>query len=249
MNGIVGVAGYEECAKQIGFSLNSMQRRGFSGAGILSHRSTMFHLKKNLGSLSEVFTEDAFESLVGDVALGSVQLLPHDNLQVHELQPFLIHHPIEAGMVFEGSLSNEKYLRDSLFEGGGYRCVSRAQAELVLGWVVQGLQETAFDFETLKKSVELFQGLAQGAYCAIGLLPNSSLFGFRGTFGTRPLLLGKRNDLEGISFMLVSDLEVCRQQGYTVEHECAPGEMILIEKAVVAAEKMEWVVRTSRLAT
>ena len=125
--GVFGVwAPGEEVAKLTFYGLYALQHRGQESAGIAvsdGHNITVF---KDMGLVSQVFTESALESLVGYIAIGHTRYSTAGGQSKRNIQPLFTKNA--AGDVFisiahNGNLVNSDAIRQRL-EAEGIQFVS-----------------------------------------------------------------------------------------------------------------------------
>jgi amidophosphoribosyltransferase len=72
--GLFGVYNHPEAANLVYLGLYALQHRGQESAGICTYDGKYLHLERDLGLVSEIFSEDRLKELPGPVAMGHVPL-------------------------------------------------------------------------------------------------------------------------------------------------------------------------------
>src|ERR1035437_10667631 len=92
MCGIIGLSGYKGVINDLLFGLTTLQHRGQSSCGIVTFED-VFHSKKDLGVISNVFNEEVMQKLPGHTGLGHVRYATQGTDELLNTQPFTINYP------------------------------------------------------------------------------------------------------------------------------------------------------------
>src|SRR6476469_5247723 len=89
--GVFGIyAPEEDVAKLTYFGLYALQHRGQESAGIATFEGEKVHLHKDMGLVSQVFSESKLNQLPGDIAVGHTRYSTTGSSRVVNAQPALV---------------------------------------------------------------------------------------------------------------------------------------------------------------
>ena len=203
-------------------ALYSLQHRGHVSAGITVNDEQKFTTVKELGMVSEVFTEKALKKLPdGKIAVGHVRYTSDVALDRAANQPLVIRYK-EGSIAISnnGSITNFPEIRKEL-ERGGSIFQSNSNAELMAYVIATERIQT----ENLEDAVLRAMKRLKGAYSTVICAP-TRLIGFRDIYGFRPLCVGKLKD----SYIFTSESCVLETIGATLIRDVKPGEMVVVDE-------------------
>ena len=203
-------------------ALYSLQHRGHVSAGITVNDEQKFTTVKELGMVSEVFTEKALKKLPdGKIAVGHVRYTSDVALARAANQPLVIRYK-EGSIAISnnGSITNFPEIRKEL-ERGGSIFQSNSNAELMAYVIATERIQT----ENLEDAVLRAMKRLKGAYSTVICAP-TRLIGFRDIYGFRPLCVGKLKD----SYIFTSESCVLETIGATLIRDVKPGEMVVVDE-------------------
>lgn len=243
--GVFGVwAPGEDVARLTYFGLYALQHRGQESAGIATSDGTNILVYKDMGLVSQVFTEEALSTLRGHMAVGHVRYSTAGASRWENAQPTL--GPTAYGTIavaHNGNLTNTDELAANLGVGEGGASASAAGASAGSAGPAGGIfaalgfnPATATDTmmltalighhgETTRDS-SLFEALQsllpqlQGAF-SLAFMDEGALYAARDPQGFRPLVLGMIEDHEGAAPSTSSQLGISELQT-EVAHAAAP---------------------------
>jgi amidophosphoribosyltransferase len=237
MCGIVGIMGTPQASSEAYQALQMLQHRGQDSAGILSvdSESGKFHLHKELGQVSQVFTKENLQPLTGNLAIGHTRYSTIGKIKSADLQPMAISLPVGMGMVHNGNVSNYQKLKQKLVSRQRI-FMSDNDLEIILHSMAESFASSRATsktlFQSLCLSVQDVLETTEGGFSVIGLLGTEGLFAFRDPHGIRPLVLGQRTDETGqTAFCLTSETCALKFLGYEVVRDLQPGELIWIDSS------------------
>jgi amidophosphoribosyltransferase len=155
---------------------------------------------------------------------------------LREVQPLTLNYPYGIGLVHNGNVVNYGELRLRLQEEKKRLCFSSSDTEALLNWLASELKGAAF--EHLREAVRSVFKEVKGSYSVVGVLAGTGIFAFRDPNGIRPLVLGKRDNAGGVSYMVASEtiaLQVC---GYEQVRDLEPGELLVLEENPSGAPRL-----------
>lgn len=225
--GVFGVwAPGEEVAKLSFFGLYALQHRGQESAGIATSDGKKILVYKDMGLVSQVFSESALESLVGHIAVGHTRYSTTGASHWRNAQPTLGRTSSgTVALAHNGNLTNTADLLRMLQERypdqtsneitGGNTTDTAVLTALMAGDLDHTLEATAL--ELLPK--------VKGAFCLV-FMDETTLYAARDPQGVRPLVLGR---LER-GWVVASESAALDIVGASFVREIEPGELIAIDE-------------------
>ena len=225
--GVFGVwAPGEEVAKLTYFGLYALQHRGQESAGIATSNGKKLAVYKDMGLVSQVFSESALESLRGHVAIGHTRYSTTGSSSWRNAQPTLGR--TASGTValgHNGNLTNTAELLEMLRSQypdqsdneitGGNTTDTAVLTALLAGNPDNSLEGTAM--ELLPK--------VRGAFSLV-FMDEQTLYAARDPQGVRPLVLGRLNS----GWVVASESAALDIVGASFVREVEPGELIVIDE-------------------
>ncbi|CAB4637258.1 unannotated protein [freshwater metagenome] len=225
--GVFGVwAPGEEVAKLTYFGLYALQHRGQESAGIATSNGKKLTVYKDMGLVSQVFSESALESLVGHVAIGHTRYSTTGSSSWRNAQPTLGR--TASGTValgHNGNLTNTAELLEMLRSRypdqsdneitGGNTTDTAVLTALLAGNPDNSLENTAMELLPL----------VRGAFCLV-FMDEQTLYAARDPQGVRPLVLGRLNS----GWVVASESAALDIVGASFVREVEPGELIVIDE-------------------
>jgi amidophosphoribosyltransferase len=225
--GVFGVwAPGEEVAKLTYFGLYALQHRGQESAGIATSNGKKLTVYKDMGLVSQVFSESALESLLGHVAIGHTRYSTTGSSSWRNAQPTLGR--TASGTValgHNGNLTNTAELLEMLRNRypdqseneitGGNTTDTAVLTALLAGNPDNSLEGTAL--ELLPK--------VRGAFSLV-FMDEQTLYAARDPQGVRPLVLGRLNS----GWVVASESAALDIVGASFVREVEPGELISIDE-------------------
>jgi amidophosphoribosyltransferase len=216
--GVFGIYTREDdVAKLTYYSLYALQHRGQESAGIAVSDGKETLLLKDMGMVSQVFSERDLKNLKGHMAIGHVRYSTTGSAFWENAQPVQV--PRRGGSVFvahNGNLINTVELRDAL-KAEGARFRSTSDTEVVAVMLARSRETSIVD-----AAKEVIPRLS-GAYSLV-IMTEDKLLGIRDPFGIRPLCVGKYMDGYAVSSESAG-LDII---GAEYIREIEPGEMAVI---------------------
>ncbi|MHB0898102.1 MAG: amidophosphoribosyltransferase, partial [Spirochaetales bacterium] len=158
------------------YGLFALQHRGQESAGIAAYDGRVINSKKNLGLVSQVFSEADIESLSGCLAIGHNRYSTTGSSNVRNAQPFLIdsrHGPI--ALAHNGNIVNAGEIRKRLLDRG-VGLTSASDTELMI------MDLAGSDKKTWVSRIRAAMGSWVGAFSFVALTPEG-VFAARDPWG------------------------------------------------------------------
>ncbi len=232
MCGIVGFYGKQDVVYDLVSGLTALQHRGQDSAGIVTFEKT-FHIKKGLGLVSDVFKEKNFKRLTGNIGIGHVRYTTQGGNELLNVQPFAVNYPFGLAMVHNGNVINFKELRKTLYEEHHRLLETSNDLELLLYTLASELEIKDLknlSVDDIFDSVQATQQKVRGAYSTITMIANRGCLVFNDPYGIRPLVMGKRETEDGVTYGFASESTCFDYLGYETISNLEPGQIIFIDK-------------------
>jgi amidophosphoribosyltransferase len=201
------------------YGLYALQHRGQESAGIAVADGKEILCYKDMGLVSEVFSEGTLRELKGNAAIGHVRYSTTGSSNVLNAQPLVSKYKLGSIAIgHNGNLVNAEVIRELLEEGGTIFQTS-IDSEVIINLIARGAKRGIE-----RAIVDAIQAI-KGSY-AIVMLTEDMLIGVRDPHGIRPLCIGKLND----SYILSSESCALDAIGAEFIRDVKPGEIIIINK-------------------
>jgi len=224
--GVFGVFGPGlDVARVTFFGLFSLQHRGQESAGIAVTDGTTMTLTRDMGLVSQVFTEERLVSMSGDMAIGHTRYSTTGSSLLCNAQPVVVETKFgPLALAHNGNLVNTTILRREL-EAYGVEFEGSTDSEVIARLIAY---ESA-NQPTLIDAIRLAVSRMKGAY-SIVMMTHDTVYGLRDPWGIRPMCLGRLN---GKFFVLASESCALDAVGAVFAQEVGAGELVqLTEEGV-----------------
>jgi amidophosphoribosyltransferase len=219
MCGVFGIYGPErDVARLSYFGLFALQHRGQESAGIAVSDRGRLTVLREMGLVSQVFSEQKLRGLRGQVAIGHSRYSTTGSTHWTNAQPIVQHGRARTvALGHNGNLTNTGDLRAELVEEG-VRLHSTSDTEVIAALIAR-------DERPFEEAVAAAMTRIEGAFSAV-VLSEGKLIGFRDPDGIRPLVLGRLDD----DWLLASESCAFDLLGAEFERDVAPGELVVIDE-------------------
>ena len=221
--GIFGIYSNEnsqvDVAKMTYFGLYALQHRGQESAGIAVSDGNKILIYKDLGLVSQVFTDENLSTFHGNIAIGHVRYSTTGSNNWRNSQPLL--KKFNGGtfsLAHNGNLINQTELKTKL-EKENIPFYTSSDSEIICNLMISGNEKD------IEKAVKLASQQLKGAYCEV-IMTEDKLIGVKGEKGFHPLALGRQGD----SYILASENCAFSLIGAEYIREIEAGEMVVIDK-------------------
>ncbi|MEN6430449.1 MAG: amidophosphoribosyltransferase [Coriobacteriales bacterium] len=219
--GVFGVyAPGVDVARVTYFALHALQHRGQESAGIAVADGHTLTVVKDLGLVTQVFTESDLATLQGHLAIGHTRYSTTGSSGRWEnAQPMVSSiGPNTIALAHNGNLVNTVELRQAL-RGRGVRFRSTTDSEVITSLVDHFTQKHS----SIRGGIRETMQLIDGAYSVV-LMSEETLYAFRDPYGVRPLCMGRLGDGWVISS------ETCALDIIGAEYVCdvGPGQIVRV---------------------
>jgi amidophosphoribosyltransferase len=219
MCGVFGIRSPERDVSRLTyFGLFALQHRGQESAGIAVSDRGRLTVLREMGLVSQVFSEQKLRGLRGQVAIGHSRYSTTGSTHWTNAQPIVQHGRARTvALGHNGNLTNTGDLRAELVEEG-VRLHSTSDTEVIAALIAR-------DERPFEEAVAAAMTRIEGAFSAV-VLSEGKLIGFRDPDGIRPLVLGRLDD----DWLLASESCAFDLLGAEFEREVAPGELVVIDE-------------------
>jgi amidophosphoribosyltransferase len=231
MCAIVGVYGNEQAARIASAALFAMQHRGHEATGISSacFENKKIFTHKKMGYVRDVYNEEAFSYLQGEMAIGHNRYSTAGQDSVSDAQPIQAGYKLgEISIVHNGNLVNKQEVRQQLIDEGAI-----FQTDMDTENLIHLIARSTKD--RLRERITEAVQQVKGAYNFI-IQSRSKQFVIRDKHGIRPLSLGK---LKSGGWIVAS--ETCAFDLVDAEfvRDVKPGEMLIFAEGYEEPESIQ----------
>jgi amidophosphoribosyltransferase len=219
MCGVFGIhAPGRDVARVTHFALHALQHRGQESAGIAVSDRGRLTVLRDMGLVTQVFSEQKLRGLRGNLAIGHTRYSTTGSTQWANAQPIVQHGRVRTvALGHNGNLTNAGELRDEL-AADGVRLTSTSDTELIAALI-------AYDPAPLEDAVANAMQKLEGAY-SVTALSEGKLLAFRDPYGFRPLCLGRLDN----DWVIASETCALDLLGAEYEREVERGELVVTDE-------------------
>ena len=213
----------ENIANTVYYGLYALQHRGQEGCGIVVNDDGVFSSYKDLGLVSDVFTDGTLKNLgPGAMAIGHVRYSTTGGNNRNNVQPIEVHH-IKGSLAIahNGNLTNAMKLREDM-ELTGSIFHTTSDTETIAYTIVKERLTTP----SIESAVEVALHKMDGAYSLL-IMSATKLIAARDRRGMRPLCYGVTEDG---TYIVASESCALNAVGATFVRDILPGEILVFSK-------------------
>jgi amidophosphoribosyltransferase len=201
------------------YGLYALQHRGQESAGIAVATDSGIECHKDMGLVSDVFSQERLRNMKGSIAIGHVRYSTTGSSSVNNAQPIIGKYKLGSiAVAHNGNLVNADIIKE-LLEDSGCIFQTSIDSEVILNLIARGARRGIE-----RAVVDAIQAI-KGSY-AIVLQTQDKLIGVRDPNGIRPLCVGKIND----NYILCSESCALDAVGAELIRDVKPGEIVIIDK-------------------
>ena len=216
-----------EAAKLAYFGLYALQHRGQESAGIATYTTDgQIHSHKNMGLVSQVFTEPILNELPGFIAVGHTRYSTTGSSRIVNAQPVVVDTPLGSlSLAHNGNLVNTINFREKLL---AQNCPLETTTDSeVIAYAIGEAVKTGKDW--FQSAIAACQQ-CEGAFSLVVGTP-TGIMGIRDPHGIRPLVLGlleNEDNPDAPHYVLASETCALDIVGATYMRDVDPGEIVHI---------------------
>ncbi|MEA5597452.1 amidophosphoribosyltransferase [Rivularia sp. UHCC 0363] len=240
--GVFGIyAPAEDVAKLTYFGLYTLQHRGQESAGIATFKDGQIYSHKDMGLVSQVFSEQILQELPGDLAVGHTRYSTTGSSRIVNAQPAIVETRLgPLALTHNGNLVNTAELRDELVEAN-VELLTTTDSEMIAFAIAGAINEGKAWLEGTISALHRCRGAFS---LAIGT--PEGVMGVRDPNGVRPLVIGTLEGAAGTPLRYVIASETCALDiiGADYLRDVEPGELVWITEAGLAS--FHWAAQPQR---
>jgi amidophosphoribosyltransferase len=226
MCGVLGICAPDrDVARLAHFGLHALQHRGQESAGIAVSDGGHLTVLREMGLVTQVFSEQKLRGLRGQLAIGHTRYSTTGSAQWSNAQPLVQHGRARTvALGHNGNLVNASELRDEL-AADGVKLATSSDTELIAALIANAAGPLAEAVASAMRRLE-------GAY-SVTALADGKLLAFRDPHGFRPLVLGRLDS----GWVVASETCALDLLGADFEREVAAGELLIVDEKGVHSEQ------------
>ena len=205
------------------YGLYELQHRGQESCGIVVNDDGMFSSYKDLGLVSEVFSQETLAQLPeGNMAVGHVRYGTTGGTTRNNCQPIEVNHQKgKMALAHNGNLSNALELRDKLeLSGAIFHTTSDTET---IAYMITRERLTA---SSIEEAVCRAMDSLEGAYSLV-LMSSAKMIAARDPYGFRPLCFGR---LHHGGYVIASESCAISAVGAEFIRDVEPGEILVFSE-------------------
>ena len=217
-------------ARDAYYALYALQHRGQESCGIVVNDDGVFTDRRDLGTVSEVFTQETLERFPkGGMAVGHVRYGTTGGTNRANCQPIVVNQMKgKLALAHNGNLSNAYELRCEL-EMNGAIFHGTSDTEIIAYIITQQRLKSPSIEAAVSKAMERLEG----AYSLV-IMSAAKMIAARDPRGFRPLCYGKTEDG---AYVIASESCALAAVGARFERDILPGEIIVIDESGVHEDR------------
>jgi amidophosphoribosyltransferase len=215
-------------------ALTVLQHRGQDAAGIMTCDGDRLYLRKDNGLVRDIFQAQHMYGLLGDMGIGHTRYPTAGCATAAEAQPFYVNSPFGISLSHNGNLTNAEALKRELFEQDMRHINTTSDSEVLLNVFAHELQvqgKIRIQPEDVFAAVAGVHRRCRGAYAVVAMITGYGIVGFRDPYGIRPLVYGRRETAQGVSYMIASESVALKVLGFEPIADVQPGEAVFIDRS------------------
>ena len=232
MCGIIGIIDDNFVNQSLFDGLTVLQHRGQDSAGIATCYENNLYQKKAKGLVNDIFDVNDMLELKGNMGIGHVRYPTAGSNGKDEAQPFYVNSPYGIALAHNGNLDNSELLRNELLINDKRHIHTQSDTEVLLNIFAHELlnvDSSSFKISDVFSSINGVHERCSGAYAVVALIAGYGLVAFRDIHGIRPLILGRKKNTKGYSYIVSSESVALDLLGYETVRDLNPGESVFID--------------------
>ena len=201
--------------------LLALQHRGQESCGIAVNDRGVISCSKDMGLVSEVFSHETLDRLIGQMAVGHVRYSTAGASVRENAQPLVMRYVKGTlAIAHNGNLTNAYELHQKLARQG---CIFQTTIDTEV--VAYMIARERVNAPSIEEAIHRVMPKIQGAYSMVVMSPQK-LIAFRDPHGFRPLCIGK----VGNCWVFASETCALDACGAEFVRDVRPGEIVIADK-------------------
>jgi amidophosphoribosyltransferase len=191
MCGIIGIYGNPNAAGMAALGMFAEQHRGQESCGMAVSDGKVIRLRKKMGLVKEVFTDDKLREMPGSLSIGHVRYPTKGSATEFNSQPHLVETlsgPCLA-LASNGDIVNYQEIRNYLEEKQVY-FNSDNDGELLVKFIAYKVDKEGYN---IQKAIKELMKRFRGAFSTV-LITRDEMYMFRDPYSIRPMVWGKASN-------------------------------------------------------
>ena len=210
-----------DVARTTYYALYALQHRGQESCGMAINNNKEISQYKDIGLVSDVFSEKILSEMDGTMAVGHVRYATAEDSKKREnAQPLVIRYVKgNIALAYNGTLLNGSEIWDDLTKTGAiFQATTDTEA---MAYLIAKERVTS---NSIEEAVERAVKYMKGAYSLV-VMSARKLIAVRDPYGFRPLSIGKLGD----AIMFASETCAFDSVGAEFVRDVEPGEIVIVE--------------------
>ncbi|RLG15255.1 MAG: amidophosphoribosyltransferase [Candidatus Nanohalarchaeota archaeon] len=230
MCGIIGIISTKDVYSNLYVGLLALQHRGQDACGVCVHDGEDMHVKRDVGLVRDVFTDNDAGRLSGKIGIGHVRYTTAGKNITKNTQPFKVRMPVDIIMASNGNTINTEELVDFLWDNN-ISMHTTSDLEAILGVFKFELKKEAgrskVTSEHVFNAAQKMMNRVRGSYSLVIMVEGVGLLAVRDPYAIKPLVFGKSGD--GKNYVFASESVAIDVLGYKAICDVKAGEAILVD--------------------
>ena len=198
MCSIIGYIGSNDAAPILVRALEKMEYRGYDSVGIATKTKNEINIKKGVGKVAEVKTNENLQQMAGKIGIGHTRWATHGGVTKQNAHPHYSNSS-NVAIVHNGIIENFQELKADLVSDG-YKFESETDTEVIVNLIQQNFEKTSDVKDAITKTISKLKG----HYAFVAMFQDGTLAGAR---FHEPLIIGIEKDNYYISSDVLGFIE------------------------------------------
>ena len=193
MCSIIGYIGSNDAAPILVRALEKMEYRGYDSVGIATKTKNEINIKKGVGKVAEVKTNENLQQMAGKIGIGHTRWATHGGVTKQNAHPHYSNSS-NVAIVHNGIIENFQELKADLVSDG-YKFESETDTEVIVNLIQQNFEKTSDVKEAIIQTISKLKG----HYAFVAMFQDGTLAAAR---FHEPLIIG----IEKNNYYISSDV-------------------------------------------
>ena len=198
MCSIIGYIGSTDAAPILVRALEKMEYRGYDSVGIATKTKNEINIKKGVGKVAEVKTNENLQQMAGKIGIGHTRWATHGGVTKQNAHPHYSNSS-NVAIVHNGIIENFQELKADLVSDG-YKFESETDTEVIVNLIQQNFEKTSDVKDAITKTISKLKG----HYAFVAMFQDGTLAAAR---FHEPLIIGIEKDNYYISSDVLGFIE------------------------------------------